>query len=93
MTDTRGFSHPLPLKKFPAIARAIHKIEKYNLHNEMGGPAEWAGKLAPLGSVSTFLIGNYRNSNRSFFQPTVRAKISEMRETHNTTVHLARSQY
>jgi hypothetical protein len=40
MTDTRGFSHPLPLKKFPAIAKAIRKIEKCNLHSETGGPAE-----------------------------------------------------
>jgi hypothetical protein len=40
MTDRRGFSNPLPLMNFPAIARAIRKIEKYNLHNETGAQAE-----------------------------------------------------
>jgi hypothetical protein len=71
MTDTRGCSHPLPLKKFPAIAKAIHKTEKYNLRNEMGALAGWEGKLALRDSVLTFLIENYHNSNRSFIQPAV----------------------
>jgi hypothetical protein len=39
MTDTPDFSHPFPLMSFPAIAKAIRKIEKYNLHNETGAPA------------------------------------------------------
>jgi hypothetical protein len=26
MIDIRGYSHPLPLKMFAAIAKAIHKI-------------------------------------------------------------------
>jgi hypothetical protein len=92
MTDIRGFSHPLPLKPFPAIAKATRKIEKCNLHNETGGPGEWAGKLAPQDSVSTFSIENCRNSNRSFSQPAMRGKISEMPETHNGTVHFSASQ-
>jgi hypothetical protein len=85
--DTPGFSHPLPLKKCLAIAKAIRKIEKCNLHNEMGAPAEWEEKLAPRDSVSTFLIENCHSSNRSFRQPTMPGKISEMLETHNGTVH------
>jgi hypothetical protein len=40
MTDTPGFSHPLPLTNFPAFAKTIRKIAKYNLHNETGAPAE-----------------------------------------------------
>jgi hypothetical protein len=57
-----------------AIAKATHKIEKYNHHNETDASARWAGKLAPRDSVWTFLIGNCHNSNRSCLQPTVRAK-------------------
>jgi hypothetical protein len=82
MTDIPGFLHPLPLSNFPAIATAIRKIEKYNLRNEMGAPAEWEEKLAPPDSVSTFLIENCHNSSRSFAQPTVRAK--NIRNVRNT---------
>jgi hypothetical protein len=81
-TDIPGFLHPRPLKSFSAIATAIRKIEKYNLHNEMGAPAEWEEKLAPRNSVSTFLIENCHNSSRSFAQPTVRAK--NIRNVRNT---------
>jgi hypothetical protein len=40
MTYIPDFPHPLPPRKFPAIAKAIHKIEKCNPHNETGAPAE-----------------------------------------------------
>jgi hypothetical protein len=40
MTYIPGFPHPLPPRKFPAIAKAIRKIEQCNLHNEMGALAE-----------------------------------------------------
>jgi hypothetical protein len=83
MTGTRGFSHPPLPKNFPAaIAKAIRKIEKYNLHNETDGLAGLAGKLAPRDCVWTFLIENYHNSSRSFPQATVRAK--NIRNVRNT---------
>jgi hypothetical protein len=66
MTDTPGFSHPLPPMCFPAIAKAIRKIAKYNLHNETGAPAEWAEKLSLPDCVWTFLVENCHNSSRSF---------------------------
>jgi len=82
MTDIRGFSHPLPRKNFPAaIAKAIRKIEKCNLHSEMGAPAEWEEKLAPPNSVSTFLIENCHNSSRSFTAHSARKNIRNVRNT------------
>jgi len=74
MTYIPGFPHPLPPRKFPAIAKAICKIEQCNLHNEMGALAEQAEKLAPPDCAWTFLTANCHNSSRSFRQPTVRAK-------------------
>jgi hypothetical protein len=67
MTGTRGFSDPPLPKNFPAaIAKAIRKIEKCNLHNETDASGGWARKLAPQDFFSTFLIENCHNSNRSF---------------------------
>jgi hypothetical protein len=51
---------------FAAIAKAIHKIAKCNLHSEMGGLTQWAEKLARQDSVSTVLIVNFHNWNKSF---------------------------
>jgi hypothetical protein len=66
MTDIPGFSHPLLLMNFPAIAKAIRKIAKYNLHNETGAPAERAEKLFLPDYVWTVLVANSHNSSRSF---------------------------
>src|ERR1700693_1174311 len=78
----QDFSCPLQLLRFSVIAKAIRKIEICNLHNEMDGPAEWAGRLARRDSVWTFLIGNCHSWNRSFIQPAVRAR--NIRNDRNT---------
>jgi hypothetical protein len=51
----------------------------------MGAPTEWEEKTALPDSAWTFLIENCHNSSRSFAQPTMPGKISEMLETHNGT--------
>jgi hypothetical protein len=79
---TQDFWCQLLLVRFSATAKAIRKIEKCNLHNEMDEPAESAGRLAPRDCVWTFLIGNRHSSNRSFIQPAVRA--TNIRNDRNT---------